>query len=218
MPDAEFKHYLRPGVAADVVLLTLQDNTLKVGLVKRKEDPYFGKCALPGRFVRYDEKITDTARIALETKANIDTKDVYLEQLYTYGDTLDRDTRIITITIVYYGFVNSAKVKDQKDNQFIWADAYALPQLAFDHKNIINSALERIQEKLFTTPLVFNLLPKEFTLSQLQQACELLLHTILDKRNFRKKINEVYILKDTKRQHIDGAHRPATMYSFVKMK
>ncbi len=218
LPDAEFKNYMRPGVAVDVVLLSIQDGKLKVGLIKRKENPHLGKYALPGRFVRYDEKITDTARLALETKANITTKNLYLEQLYTYGDMLDNDVRIRTITIIYYGFINSSTLQTKNDNLFVWEDVYSLPIMSFNHKAIIQSAIERIREKIFTTPIAFNLLSKEFTLSQLQKSYEAILNTPLDKRNFRKKIIEVYALKDTKKQHTEGAHRPATLYTFVKMK
>jgi 8-oxo-dGTP diphosphatase len=217
-PDPEFERILRPGVAVDVVLLTVMGGELKVALITRQDEPYFGKHALPGRFVRYDERITDTARLALETKGRIDARDVYLEQLHTFGDNLVRDTRIRTISIVYYGLVDSAIITEQEENRFVWTPAYALPPLAFDHAHIIEASIARIRDKLFTTDLVFNLVPKEFTLSQLQRTYEILLATPLDKRNFRKRIEETYLLKDCKKQHREGAHRPAALYQYVKMR
>src|SRR5689334_283443 len=122
--------FKRPGVAVDVVLLTLLNGELKVGLIRREEPPHQGKRALPGRFVRYEEAISDTARMALVTKGNIDTKNVYLEQLYTFGENLDRDTRIRTISIVYYGLVDSHTIADQTGNKFLWESVYDLPPLA----------------------------------------------------------------------------------------
>jgi 8-oxo-dGTP diphosphatase len=209
----EFK---RPGIAVDVVLLTIIDGELKVGLIKREEDPYHGKHALPGRFVRYEESITDTARIAIESKGNIKANGIYLEQLYTFGDNLDRDTRIRTISIVYYGLVKAEVIDRQKESKFRWEPVYGLPPLAFDHADIIKSAVERIREKLFHTGIIFNLLPNEFTLSELQHAFEIVLNDSLDKRNFRKKMNEIYVLKDTRKTRMEGAHRPAALYSYVK--
>src|SRR5688500_2736263 len=120
----EFK---RPGIAVDVVLLAVLENDLKVALIQREDDPYHGKHALRGRFVRYDEKITDTARLAIELKGHIKANNIYLEQLYTFGDTLDRDTRIRTISTVYYALVNSDIITSQKENRFLWYSVYKLP-------------------------------------------------------------------------------------------
>ena len=92
--DDDFFNYKMPGVAVDVVLFTIKDNDLQAGLIQRGEEPYSGKFALPGRFVRYEEPIEDTARMALKVKGGIDPDPVFLEQLYTFGQTLKRDTRI----------------------------------------------------------------------------------------------------------------------------
>ncbi len=208
----------KPGVAVDVILLTIQNDDLKIGLINRKEEPYFGKNALPGRFVRYNEKILDTAKQALQLKGNIDPEKVYLKQLHTFGNDLMRDTRIRTISIVYYGLIPSTKVSLGKDSLFNWYSVYDLPKLAFDHTKIIEYALDIIREQLFDSKLVFKILPREFTLTELQSAFELILDSKLDKRNFRKKINELYILKDLGKKKSEGAHRPAKLYSFVKKK
>jgi len=208
----------KPAIAVDVILLTIENNDLKVGLIKRQDEPYFGKNALPGRFVRYNEKIIDTAKNALKLKGNIDSEKVYLKQLHTFGDDLVRDTRIRTISIVYYGLVPNDKIDLGKDSLFTWHSVYNLPKLAFDHVKIIKYALDIIRDQLFESQLVFKILPAEFTLTELQNAFEIILDTKLDKRNFRKKIEELYVLKDLDKKKSEGAHRPAKIYSFVKKK
>jgi 8-oxo-dGTP diphosphatase len=217
MQQSDIWDQKRPGVAVDVVLLSIIDNDLKVGLIKREDQPFQGKHALPGRFVRYEEKISDTAKMALKTKGNINTDNVYLEQLYTFGENLDRDTRIRTISIVYYGLIDSHTILDQKGNKFLMESAYKLPSLAWDHADIIHFAVDRIRSKLYQSDLIFNLVPKEFTLSQLQRVFEIVLNQDIDKRNFRKKIQEIYVFKDLKKTRMEGAHRPAALYSYVKM-
>jgi 8-oxo-dGTP diphosphatase len=217
MPE-DLTKFQRPAVAVDVVLLAILHEDLKVALIQREDDPYHGKHALPGRFVRYEEEVTQTARMALETKGKIDAGKIFLEQLYTFGDNLERDTRIRTISILYYGLVDWRTISDQKDNRFSWHSVYSLPPLAFDHKEIIEFTLTRIRNKLFYSDLIFNLVPREFTLSELQKVCEIVLSKKLDKRNFRKKIMEIYQLKDLKKKKMDGAHRPASLYSYVRMK
>lgn len=208
----------RPAVAVDVVLLTVLDGELQIALIKREDEPYYGKHALPGRFVRYDEPIESTARRALETKGNIKADGIYLEQLYTFGQNLVRDTRIRTISVVYYAILRSEVISGQSGNTFSWFPVDRLPPLGFDHKEIIRSAIDRIRAKLLSSDIIFHLLPAEFTLSQLQNACEIVLGHALDKRNFRKKVTEVYDLKDLKKSRRDGAHRPARLYAFSKMR
>lgn len=214
-PDEIFK-FQRPGIAVDVVLFTIIGHDLKVGLIKREDEPYFGKHALPGRFVRYEEKIEDTARKALETKGNINASGIFLEQLYTFGQELKRDTRIRTISIVYYALIDSAEITKQAGNKFIWESVYKLPQLAFDHKSIILFAVERLRKKLWGSGFAAALMPKEFTLTELQQAYEIILSQKLDKRNFRKKLFEVGIVKKLSKIRRDGAHRPAQLYCFAR--
>ncbi len=217
-PDDDFFQYKMPGVAVDVVLFTIRDNDLQAGLIQRAEEPYSGKFALPGRFVRYEEPIEETARMALKLKGGIDPDLVFLEQLYTFGQNLKRDTRIRTISIVYYGLVDSQKIDFQTSSKFIWKSVYKLPPLAFDHKDVIEYAIQRLRKKVLESDFAFQLMPEEFTLSELQKAYETILDKEVDKRNFRKKIMELHILKDLKKQKMEGAHRPAQLYSFMKKK
>ncbi len=205
----------KPALAVDVVLFTIVENDLKVGLIQRQEEPYFGKYALPGRFVRYEEPIETTAKIALQQKANIEPESVFLEQLYTFGQDLHRDTRLRVITIVYYGLVRAENIGGSKIS---WHSFYKLPQTAFDHANIIDCAVQRLRRKVLEGDFAFQLMPEAFTLTELQKAYEVILHKELDKRNFRKKIQELHILKDLKKTKMEFAHRPARLYAFLRKK
>ena len=209
--------YNKPGLAVDVILFTIKNDDIKVGLIKREDNPYLGKYALPGRFVRYNEKIEDTARIALKLKGKINPGEVFLEQLYTFGQNLKRDTRIRTVTIVYYGLIDSNKIDFQEGNLFTWHSVYNLPEIAFDHKRIIEYSIHRLRKKVQESDFAFQLMSKEFTLTELQRAYEVILGTELDKRNFRKKISELHILKDLHKKK-KGPHRPAALYSFTRQR
>ena len=99
-----------------------------------------------------------------------------------------------------------------------WNSAYDLPPLAFDHKKIIEYAIHRLRKKVQESDFAFQLMPEEFTLSELQKAYEIILNEEQDKRNFRKKIIELHILKDLKKKKMEGAHRPAAVYSFIRNK
>lgn len=214
--EEDLFQFKRPGVAVDVIIFTIKDNDLKVGLVEREDEPYFGKHALPGRFVRYDEPIEETARMALRSKAGINPDAVFLEQLYTFGQNLERDTRIRTISIVYYGLVDSKKLDFQQGQKFHWYSVYDLPALAFDHKDLINYAVHRLRKKVTESNFAVQLMPDEFTLTELQKAYEIILNEKLDKRNFRKKLKELKILKALKKKKMESAHRPAELYEFVR--
>ena len=208
----------KPAIAVDVVLLAMRDEELQVGLIKRDDEPYYGKHALPGRFVRYEEPIETTARKALELKGRIDADAVYLEQLYTFGQDLERDTRIRAITIVYYALLDRETIARQEGNTFLWHAVARLPPLAFDHAEIIRFAVRRIGENAWSSDVIFKLAPREFTLSDLQRIFQAVQDKPLDKRNFRKKLQQVFRLKDLKRDRRDGAHRPARLYSFVELR
>lgn len=212
----DLSQYKHPAVAVDVILFTIKNNILKIGLIRREEAPYLNHYALPGRFVRYDEPIEETAKIALKSKGNINPEAVFLEQLYTFGQDLNRDTRIRTISVVYYGFIDSGKIDILQGNKFHWFSVYDLPELAFDHKLIIDSAVKSLRKKVLESDFAFQLLPEEFTLSELQKAYETILGEELDKRNFRKKILENNFIKALKKKRREGLHRPAELYWFKR--
>ncbi|MBI3087508.1 MAG: NUDIX hydrolase [Candidatus Omnitrophica bacterium] len=203
-------------VAADVVLFTIQDESLKVLLVKRATPPFRGWWSLPGGFVRKDESVDEAALRELQEETGITT--VYLEQLYTFGD-LDRDPRGHVISVSYYAVVDWGQFQLRARAARLSARWFAvthLPNLSFDHRKIVSLALERLRNKVNYTSVAFQLLPKKFTLSELQRAYEVILGQRVDKRNFRKKMLQLGILRNTKEQKVEGRQRPARLYAFAE--
>ena len=205
-------------VAVDVVLLTIQGGTLKVLLVRRQQAPYRGAWALPGGIVGDEESVDSAALRELQEETSIGN--IYLEQLYTFGDP-NRDPRGRVITVAYYALVNwqQFQLKARKGTSGAnWFPVKRLPALAFDHQRIIDYALERLRNKINYTTVGFQLLPREFTLTELQGAYEVILSQRLDKRNFRRKMLQLGILKDTRDFKASGRQRPARLYTFTEPK
>src|SRR5712691_9010622 len=206
--------YERPSVTVDVVMMSLRQRDLQVLLVKRRSWPYEDMWAIPGGFVNIDETLEAAAKRELQEETGL--QDVYLEQLYTFGDP-GRDPRTRVITVVYFALLDSERlqVKAASDAADVeWFSVDNLPPLAFDHSKILQYALERLRGKLGYTTIAFSLLPEQFTLRELQRVYEIILHRKLDKRNFRKKILATGILEDTGDKKMEGTHRPARLYRF----
>ena len=202
----------RPSVTVDVVIFTLQENDLHVLLVKRKHDPFADFWAIPGGFVNIDESLESAARRELEEETGV--RDVYLEQLYTFG-AVGRDPRGRVISVAYFALAPvSLVVRGGSDaSEARWWSTSRLPSLAFDHDDILKYALKRLRYKLEYSAVGFQLLPDKFTLTELQQAYEIILGEPLDKRNFRRKILEAEMLEEAGvRREREG--RPARMYRF----
>lgn len=206
--------YPRPALTVDVVIFTLRENGLQVLLVQRAEEPYAGKWALPGGFVNMDEALEEAAQRELEEETGL--KQTYLEQLYTYGE-VGRDPRGRVVSVAYYALIPSdAHIRSEGGSdarQANWFAAEALPVLAFDHAEIIAYALRRLRYKLEYTAACFELLPDEFSLSEIQHTYEMILGELLDKRNFRRRILEAGIIEPT--PHMRGGEgRPARLYRY----
>lgn len=209
---------IRHAIAVDVVLFTIQAGTLKVLLVKRQQAPYRGAWALPGGMVGSDESVDAAALRELQEETNIGN--IYLEQLYTFGDP-SRDPRGRVITVAYYALVNWQQFQlkaHQRVSQAQWFPVKRLPALAFDHRRIVDYALERLRSKINYTTVGFQLLPRQFTLTELQGSYEVILSQRLDKRNFRRKMLQLGILKETAQFKADGRQRPARLYTFTEPK
>ena len=212
--------YARPALTVDCVVFgfDLDDDELKVLLIRRRLPPYEDRWALPGGFVQVGEKIEEAARRELEEETGL--KRVYLEQLYTFGDP-DRDPREHVVTVAYYALVklSNHRVQAATDaRDAAWFGVCDVPQLAFDHERILAAALERLQGKVRYQPLGFELLPPKFTLTQLQRLYEIVLEQPLDKRNFRKKITGMGLLVELDEVQKDVAHRAARLYRFDRKK
>ncbi|MBN2051869.1 NUDIX hydrolase [Candidatus Woesearchaeota archaeon] len=210
--DAE--KFEKPGVSVDIIIFTVRNNELKVLLIKRKSWPFKGMWAIPGGFVGIKEPLEEAAKRELEEETGV--KNVYLEQLYTFGEP-DRDPRTRVITVAYYALISSDHLKLQATTDAAeanWFSIDKLPKLAFDHNKILASALERIRNKVEYSNIAFQLLPEKFTLTELQKVYEVILGKKLDKRNFRKRVKEAITIVPLKETKMEGVHRPAQLFSF----
>jgi 8-oxo-dGTP diphosphatase len=200
-------------VTVDIVIFTIQSGVLKVLLVKRGAQPFVGQFAIPGGFVHEDEDLDQAALRELREETGV--ADVYLEQLYSFGD-VGRDPRGRVITVAHFALISADRpLKAGTDAaEAEWWATDQLPTLAFDHGRILNYALERLRNKLEYTTVGFQLLPKKFTLTELQEVYEAILGKQLDKRNFRRKLSLLRILKPVP-EYRRGGQRPAQLYRFV---
>jgi 8-oxo-dGTP diphosphatase len=208
--------YETPLVTVDIVLCTVIQNRLKVLLIQRKQPPYEHMWAIPGGFIHVGETLEQAAsrRLFEETTVN----NIYLEQLGSFGRP-DRDPRARVITVAYYALVSAEKLHLEAHanaEDVGWFSVNELPELAFDHEEIVQKALAKLKRHLESSSVAFQLLPDKFTLTELQRVYELILGKQLDKRNFRKKILSSDILKDTGETKMEGYHRPAQLYSFAR--
>jgi 8-oxo-dGTP diphosphatase len=210
--------YPRAALTVDCVVFGLDDEELKVLLIQRGQAPFEGKWALPGGFVQLDETLEEAALRELQEETGL--HQVFLEQLYTFG-AVDRDPRERVVSVAYYALVKLSDhhvqaATDARDAA--WFGVHDAESLAFDHDAILAMALERLRGKLRYQPIGFELLPKKFTLSQLQHLYELVLERELDKRNFRKKVLAMDLLVETDEVEQDVAHRAARLYRFDERK
>jgi 8-oxo-dGTP diphosphatase len=207
---------LQVKVTVDLVVFRIRSDVLEVLLVRRGIPPFKGKWALPGGFNLEGESLEDAARRELKEETGV--QDVYLEQLYTFGDPA-RDPRGRVVTVAYYALIagDQALVAGTDASAAQWFPALEHPALAFDHDAILAYAIERLRNKLEYTTVGFQLLPREFTLSALQRVYEAILGKPLDKRNFRRKIELLGILTPIKGRRA-GTTRPAQLYGFSARK
>ena len=201
------KIYESPSVTADTVIFTIDENKLKALLVRRANQPFKNWWALPGVFLFKKESVGKAALRALKEKAGV--KIAYLEQLYTF-DSPARDPRGHVISTTYFALCPSAKLP--KSALF---SISKLPKLAFDHKKIINYAVSRLRAKLEYTNVAYSLLPRYFTLSQLQEIYEATTGEKQDKRNFRKKFLSLGLIRQTRKKFAGARQRPAKLYEFI---
>jgi 8-oxo-dGTP diphosphatase len=206
--------YPRAALTVDCVVFGFDEGELKVLLIERGLPPFKGQWALPGGFVRVDETLDAAARRELAEETGL--TDVFLEQLYTFGE-VKRDPRERVVSVAYYALVRLAvgKARGATDAaDACWFPVSKIPRLAFDHADIFATALKRLRGKLRYQPIGFELLPPKFTLSELQHLYEAVLGIDLDKRNFRKRVFALGLLVPLKEKTMSGAHRPAQLFRF----
>lgn len=215
MKGESIYNFPKPSVTVDIVIFTIENDDLKVLLVKRGIEPFKNKWAIPGGFVRIDESLEDAAKRELNEET--DVKNVYLEQLYTFGN-LNRDPRGRVITVAYMALVSPDKIHlrastDVSEAQ--WFPIKKIPSLAFDHKKILDYSLKRLRWKFEYTTVAFSMLPQKFTISQIQKIYEIVFNKKFDKRNFAKKILSLNLLKE-EGINKDVSYRPPMLYSLKR--
>lgn len=227
---SQFPH---PSVSVDVAIVTVDAGRLQAVLVQRQEHPDLDAWSLPGGFVRMDESLDAAAARALETKAGI--SGIFLEQLYTFGEP-DRDPRTRVITISYYALVDVERLRREREEkadvrlatlQVPWKgetggpvqvlddDGERLP-VAFDHTDILGMVIQRLRGKLDYAPIGFELLPRRFTLRQLQTIHETILDRPQNKDSFRRRMVASGLIAPTGQREKDVGHRPAELYRFKR--
>lgn len=209
----------RPLLAVDILIFTIIDNRLNILLIKRKYQPFKGRWAIPGGFIQKNESLEKAAKRELKEETNV--SNVYLEQLYSFGQP-KRDPRDRVISVAYFALVPFEKVEQIKPTtdaaKAKWFPIKKLPELAFDHDKIIKYAQKRLKWKMEYTNVIYSLLPEEFTLTDMRKIYEIVFDKQFDKRNFRKKILSLGLIKLTGKKVIRGVHRPAGTYQFLKRK
>ena len=205
-----------PLMSVDMAIFTLQENDLKVLLVKRAQHPALGQWALPGGFIdlKKDHNLADTARRKLSEKTGIDTP--YLEQVASFGSA-NRDPRGWSVTVAYFALIDAEKLTlttNESSDEIAWVSVQKIKlqyDLAFDHQDILAKCHERLKSKVQYTSLPIHLLPSAFTLTDLQNTFELILEKNIEKKSFRRRILEADILEETGDVR-KGSNRPAKLY------
>lgn len=206
-------------VAVDAIVFGYQNNQLYVLLIQQKFGTQESYWALPGGLVRNDESLQDAVKRELKEETNIRVN--YFEQLFTFGDDVFRDPRNRVISVAYFALVDSSKLivkADTDAEKAQWFKIDEIPPLAFDHTIILGKGIERLKAKLTYEPIGFDLLPKEFLFSELENLYCTILEKEIDRRNFRKKILSFEIIEETDRFSPLKSGRPAKLFKFNKQK
>lgn len=212
------KNHTYPKIAVDLVIFTVRGGKLETILIQMKKKPFTGRWAFPGGLIKIGETLEEAAKRELYEKTGL--KNVYLEQLFTFSHP-KRDPYSRVLSVSYFALISSGGVKLKTTSKYSgigWFDVRTISRLAYDHNGMLRYAIERLRYKLEYTNVVYSLLPKNFTLSELQSIYEIILGKKLDKRNFRKKILTLGLLKKIQGKKRIGAHRPAQLYSFRERK
>ena len=204
--------HVRVGISVDCVIFGFDENELKVLLIKCDLKKYQGYWSLLGDLVGGEEDIEQAAYRVLQERTGLD--DLYLEQVKTFGE-VDRHPAARVVTVAYCSLINVQHHKlGIHDNELHWHPVSSVKQMAFDHKKILDACHSWLQKRVQEHPLGFSLLPKKFSLRELQNLYEAILGSKMDRRNFRKKFFSMDCLVDTGEYETDVPHRPGKLYRF----
>lgn len=212
------KKYKFAVIATDIIIFTIKDDELNALLIKMKKNPFKNHWAAPGGLVKPDESVEQAAKRILKEETNL--SNVYLEQLYTFGK-VNRDPFGRVVSVAYFALIPEQKQSiktSKKYDEICWHKVNKLPQMAYDHEEMITKAYRRLKAKLGYTNIVYSLLPDMFTLSELQSIYEIILRKKLDKRNFRKKVLQIKLVRKTGKKTSGAPNRPAELYRFTSKK
>jgi 8-oxo-dGTP diphosphatase len=214
--DVANPKYKNQGIHVDVAVFTVDEGVVKTLVVQRAKHQFVGEWIIPGGAVYNDESLDSAAKRELEEKTGL--KDIYLEQFHAFGDP-KRDPRQRMVSIGYLALVDINKVKvisnTQKTLSAKWVEIDKVPKLAFDHNQIIKAAIAKLRKLIKESNICYSLLPREFTLPELQKTYEIILREKLDRRNFRRKLIGLGLIEKTGKQKSGGANRPANYYKFA---
>lgn len=203
--------YFKIAISVDCVIFCYDNKELKVLLIKSDLEEFSGLYSLLGDLVRPDEDLDSASYRILQERTGME--DVYLEQVHTFG-SINRHPSGRVITTAYYSLIDA---KHQKlrltNNDLHWHPVKSIKKLAFDHKTIVDTCLNRLREQVMDHPVIFNLLPEKFSLRELQELYQAILSIELDRRNFRKKIAIKDWLLDLNEMEEDVPHRPGKLYT-----
>ncbi|PZR28039.1 MAG: NUDIX hydrolase [Citrobacter freundii] len=202
--------YFNIAVSVDCVIFCYENKELKVLVIKSDLEEFSNLYSLLGDLVRPDEDLDSASYRILQERTGME--DVYLEQVHTFG-SIDRHPSGRVITTAYYSLIDAKHQKLRLNNNDLhWHPVKNIKKLAFDHKSILDTCLERLREQVMEHPVIFNLLPEKFSLRELQELYEAILSVSLDRRNFRKKIAIKDWLIDLDEMEEDVPHRPGKLY------
>lgn len=215
--EHHYKEKDRHLVAVDSIIFGFDMVKLKILLIKRNFEPCRGEWSLMGGFLRKEESLDDAATRVLDRLTGL--KDVYLEQLYTYGN-LNRDPGARVLSTAYFALIDIEKYQEQLSERYNakWWDIENFPDLIFDHNQMVDRALRRLQRRTRNQPVGFELLPERFTIPQLQTLYEAIHRRKMDKRNFRKKILSYDFLERLEEKDKSNSKKGAYLYKFNEQK
>ncbi|MRG48126.1 NUDIX domain-containing protein [Chitinophaga sp. SYP-B3965] len=204
-------------VAVDCIIFGFEDGKLKLLIIKRKVDPMEGAWSMVGGFVQEGESTNDAATRVLQQTTGI--QDIYMDQLLCYGD-VERDSGARVISVAYYALIRISEHDRILANAHgaHWLSLHQIPELIFDHAQMLSDALARLRDKAHFHPIGFELLPEKFSLPQLRNLYEEIYQRPLDKRNFRKKILAMDILEKLDEKDKSTSKKGAHLYRFDKTK
>ena len=212
-----YEHYSRHLLAIDCIIFGFDGEDLKGLFIKRKLEPQKGNLSLMGGFVGETESVDAAAERVLFELTGL--SNVYMEQLHCYGSP-NRDTFSRVVSIAYFALINIAdyNVSMLKEHNAVWITLKQLPDLIFDHRQMVDDAKEKLKQKVANHPIGFALLPSKFTLKQLQALYEAIYETPLDKRNFTRKISSIDIIQKLDEKEKTSSRKGSFLYIFDEEK